>query len=997
MRGGRTQTSPEQRPPPAAGGVLRALAVLAVSGASFAQDPAAGLRYSATPRQREVALGGKLVLDCRLANEGDTPLTVFWGDRAYGDQYRFLIVHEDGTVLRRPYGRPMPPFDVLPTRSFRDLPPGGVLTYNVFLSPRPGRNGQTCYFRRPGRYSADPSLLVVAAKPHGQSDDGKPAFRELWRRVLDAEPVLFRVAEKSAGGGEEQSGPVSIEALVVDTDGRPVPDSDVTARVRRYDRLAGTGMSSTMSLSNWRSVKIDRQRTDERGVVRFARLPGTSPWFELEARHPRHDVAHMRILNQPPEREYTARIVLTPAKTIGGIVVDSDGAPVPGVLIRFYTRYPHPPLETYTEADGRFVLEGVVPRDDGTVRCQVLREGYVGSDPSSPVAVATSRNWRIEIVPNDRLSVSGRAVFADGTPATGMGLRFGSPGTGGAGTQDTVTDGDGRFSVVISRPLPEPVTAWLGPVSRKNAHTPPGRWQTPVKDLRPGREDVELVFENRGVVEVRVEPGNELPPTSAFNVSCSAVGLQFGRERTWSLEEHSVGPTGGTVTFSGLSVGTYELTVADRVAELWRWTQRTTLPAPDGSLRVVVPFRLPQQHFGTVRARVLKPGGTAPVEAGEVGVGASGFGRRIPLEHGGLTVDRVPAGPVVVSCDIRGYEFEIRRKTLRAGGTIDFGEIVLRPERAEEERSGTVEGRVLFEDGTAALGAIVSVPGLGRVDNRGPVGLDGAFRLGCPADGGLLIIDLGDTPLWPRAQVAKDVSPLRGTSLALAWNDRLLLPVDVSPGQTLRRDVVLPCSCTGSVEVKWLGAPDPDPRSSYCALLVHTSAGLLSSGPPRTWSAERGRLAMPIARLPDGRRTVLLRTRDYGGYLDAGDRKRHTTVTFDPGISGAIRGKVTRPDGQPAARTAVRLCYLGLVALGQFRVLVGTPGTRRPMDLGECETAADGTFRFPRVGPGRYVVRAGSTRDAPTREITVIPDEETTVELMVDEWLSPPAPPLRPE
>ena len=987
-----------ERPDPiVAGGVPKTLAVLALFGVAFAQDPAAGLRYSATPRQREIPLGGKLILECRLSNEGDAPVTVFWGDRAYDDQYRFVVVHEDGTVLRRPHGRPMPPFDVLPARGFRDLPPGGVLSYRVWLSPGPGRNGQTCYFRRPGRYSADPSLLVLAARPDGQSDGGKPVFRELWRKALDAEPVLFRVTEKSADRREEQSGPVSIEARVVDPDGRPVPDADVTVRVRQYNRLAGTGLDSAGGGSNWRSVKIDRRRTDESGIARFERLPDGSPWFELEAGHPRYAAAEVRILNQPPERDYSARIVLTPAKTVGGIVVDSDGAPVPGVLVRPLTAYPR--RETYTGADGRFVLESVVPRNDGTVRCQVVREGYVCPDASSPVAVATSRAWRIEIVANDRLSVSGRAVFADGTPATGLGLRFASPATGGAGTQDAVTDGDGRFSVIIARPLPEPVTAWLGPVSRKNAHTPPGHWRTQAKDLRPGRRDMELVFENRGAIEVRVEPGNELAPNMAFGVSCSVVARQFGRERTWSLGEETVGPQGGQVTFPGLSVGTYELTVLDRVRERCRWTQRTTLPAPDGRVQVVVPFRLPQLHFGSVRARILRPGGTTPLEAGAVWVGASGFGEKIPIEHGDLTVDQVPAGPVVLSCDIRGYEFEIRRKSLRAGGTTDFGDIELKPKRAEEERSGTVEGRVLFDDGTPALGTIVSVPRLGRSVNRGPVGLDGAFRLGCPEDGGLLIIDLADTPVWPRAQIAKDLSPLRsgGWSCAWAWADRLLLPVKVSPGQTARRDVILPRSCTGSVEVKWLGAPDPDSRSSYCALLVQTQAGLLSCGPPRAYNPERGRLAMPIARLPDGRRTVLLRTPDYGGYRDADDTQGHTTVTFDPSVSGTIRGKVNRPDGQPAAEVRVRLYHPGLPALGQFRLLTGLAGTPPPMDLGECETAADGSFRFPRVGPGRYVARAGRTRNAPTREVTVTRGEEATVELTIDEWVSPRTPPLRQE
>ena len=67
------------------------------------------LRYEVVPKAAEIPLGSAIFVTAQLTNEGSVPLTVYWGDYAYDDQYVFQVTRPDGTEMKPPTapGRPM--------------------------------------------------------------------------------------------------------------------------------------------------------------------------------------------------------------------------------------------------------------------------------------------------------------------------------------------------------------------------------------------------------------------------------------------------------------------------------------------------------------------------------------------------------------------------------------------------------------------------------------------------------------------------------------------------------------------------------------------------------------------------------------------------------------------------------------------------------------------------------------------------------------------------
>ncbi|MEN8148248.1 MAG: carboxypeptidase-like regulatory domain-containing protein [Planctomycetota bacterium] len=133
-------------------------------------------------------------------------------------------------------------------------------------------------------------------------------------------------------GGED------IEILVIDPFGRPI---------------AGALVSQFLGCPH--SPTLRRGVTDERGIVRLANLPADrNDDFWVEA--PGIDRGPYYTL--PPRiGESRPRILLEPARTVRGRVVDESGDPLAGVVVRT-AGYPRGPI-VLTDERGGFVLDGV--------------------------------------------------------------------------------------------------------------------------------------------------------------------------------------------------------------------------------------------------------------------------------------------------------------------------------------------------------------------------------------------------------------------------------------------------------------------------------------------------------------------------------------------------------------------------------------------------------------------------------------------------------------
>jgi hypothetical protein len=916
------------------------------------------LTYSVTPRDEEISLGGSAWFDVELRNDGKDPVTVFWGDYAYDDQYLFRVTHNSGRTVMPPRKRFMPSFGGLSRKHFKRLPAGGTLKYRMVLTPNPGANCQTYYFREPGDYVVDARFLAIVVSGDEEGSDGGTKFRELWRGYLPAERVSFTVGKTPASGKERELGHVSVKGQVLDPDARPIAGADVTVSIR---------FQSSASINGHAMREVARQRTDGDGRFRIARLPDNCPFFELTARHPKYADDRSRVINRPPKSEYEARLILRKAMTIGGKVVDNEGNAIAGARVSANTGYSR--RSAYTDAEGRFTLDGVVSRDGKTVSCNVWKKGWLHLYPSISVDIALSRTWKITMESEEDHSFAGRAVYADGDVAADMKVIFDLANAEGqkVGVKETTTNGEGRFTAIMKKG--EKVSGRVSLEEQVDrSHLPHGLWQTTVTDLRAGRGDVEFVFDRSGVIRVDVEPTNVLPTGREFRVTCRIRRAPFNR--SVAVGQERVGSNGGTVKFPGLSSGAYRIKVDDPKAESWNWTQDIELAAQDGQMNARLTFRVPELHFGSVRARVLGPDGQTPLN-GHAWMDSSASWGRVDILDGDIWLPEVPVGNVLLSFNIAGYAPRRVRAVVRPNQTTDFGDIIL---ATEEQGTGWVQGRILFDDGTPALGAGI----IGDYFKLVPVKADGSFRRQLPIGKLQVAIDISGAPLWPRSGVSSNFGR---TNLAEQWDDKLFLPLDVKPGETIQRDISIPLATLGKVEVKWMG--DPDPSGLFYALAVRIGDAFYSCRPPSRSLSSPEMFKDPVTDVPAGHRIVILRTSEYGGYQESRSGERNSVFTFDPSQAGSVSGTVKFSTGAPAGGVRVELLHPLLAELGPVRDMRSTFGMRPGAKPGSTKSAQDGSFRFPRVAPGRYVVSAASSGDSVRRSVEVSKGEETLMQLTI--------------
>ena len=243
---------------------------------------------------------------------------------------------------------------------------------------------------RPPRYRASPAQGWTDAAGAFRVVVPEPLPRVV---VLDAPPG-YRVKEPGDIAAIPQTGDVRgvllqvhptgrVRAVVRDADGTPVADAAVrVGSIPHGDHSHHGGPTG---------------RTDEAGTVSLA-LPGAVEFEALAgvivtAVSPNRSRAAVRDL-AGVSRVGEITLTLAPAATLTGRVVDPDGEPVAGAVLRTYestgngiSRATGP--TTRTDAEGRFTMTGLIPGLPGSLH--VVAEGYV-----SPTDVDGPRHFELE-------------------------------------------------------------------------------------------------------------------------------------------------------------------------------------------------------------------------------------------------------------------------------------------------------------------------------------------------------------------------------------------------------------------------------------------------------------------------------------------------------------------------------------------------------------------------------------------------------------------------
>jgi protocatechuate 3,4-dioxygenase beta subunit len=948
-----------------------ALAVAVISAAGLAQ-PAPTLHYAASLVQAQIMAGEGVVLRVSLRNDGATPITVVWGRDGHPALYQFAVEHSDGTSLLPAESDPLPAIAALASGDFRQIEPGGTAEEPIAFYQG---HMEVCHryaFRRSGTYRIEASFHAVVVTPGPAGPGGVPTYRSAWEGVLVAEPVVLTVAEPADAHHLPAFGNVMIAGEVVDPAGKPISG----ARVEVEARIAIGGWPPN---SADHSETIDVQVTDAQGRFAATRLPGDSPRFELRCTHPRFVRAATSLANAPPRKEYTARLVMDPGTVLRGTVVQEDGSPLAGARLTAGEKV------AFSDAEGRFELVGVPGQ--GSVGCQASKGGY--ATQSVEVADAQSKPGDLKVVLKaaepkaaEALTFAGQAVFTDGKPVADASILLYLKTWDGM--LRVPTGPDGRFTGTLPRPGTFAGRAWVVEGGTERTGKSPAaarRWYAAVGPFSPGACDLEWVFDNRGRIRISVEPAARPPQADGFKLTCRfwpPSGLP-PHESDHLIAEVAVPTEGGVTTLDSLAPGMYEVRLAEPKGWwLECWSKRLTLPGEDGGTEATVVIAPYGKDYGGFRGRLTMPGGAALPKDIRASVRLPDqTSRLVEVRDGIVSAGKLPVGSVCLTVWPPGCHTLTRDVEIQPGAITDLGDLRL---VTPGETHGTVIGHVLFEDGTPALGAVVG-------ERLGPrsgvrVGADGSFRFQLPAGTRTAEVGLWGIPLWPRAALPGELNfSAEGAvwNLAREWNDTVRLPLEMAVGETLSREVVIDRSALGNVRVKWLG---PTGMSFRLALTVVRDGGVFTCHTPtvgvgRVYDRPEGIL---IEKVPRGERFVSLsvwqgkvteRGLDYCGYQrqPAGDAE--SLFAFDPAAGGSLSGTLRRPNGEPVPSESVVLWPEPLESVRGLG-----PG-------GQAVVRPDGTFRFPSVAPGRYLVRLGPPGERQDPLVEVRQGEEAKVELVV--------------
>ena len=357
----------------------------------------------------------------------------------------------------------------------------------------------------------------------------------------------------TAGGngrtaGDSASEPAALSGRVQDRQGRPLPGVKLNARltVGIEPEHLFTGIAGETDEEGEFSLPIDRELRPDR----------PSPVW-LTAEKPGYVTLTQPLSSYRPGIGLSVDIVLDPAGTVEGSVVDPDGRPVPDAIV-YAIGMTSPGVEdqdavrnTTTGADGGFRLSGLPGgnTDLGVVSADhapaLIRDVRV--IPRETVVVTET----ILLTPG--VTIAGRVVDREGEPVADAWVqifrdkdlrRFKLPGRQALDSAGTVarTDEDGRFTGTGLAP---------GNYTVEASH--PGMFavQAALSEVPGGTEDVSLVLGRDRSVEFFVVDARTGAAVTEFRVAVNLLSeeLDASGRPVYSESLHHRSPT-GTLTWA---------------------------------------------------------------------------------------------------------------------------------------------------------------------------------------------------------------------------------------------------------------------------------------------------------------------------------------------------------------------------------------------------------------------------------------------------------------
>lgn len=286
--------------------------------------------------------------------------------------------------------------------------------------------------RQPGKATCDDAGEFRATG----LEQGKYAVSAEYEVGPAEAPVSWRAREDSVEAGRSDvlltlAGPLAFAGRVVDDRGEPVTQFEVQARAALDGRPTVAEPFDT-----------------EDGAFVFTRV-GPGDW-ELTASAKGHQRSEMIAVRLPgPERELGLELRLPRLSSIAGRVLDSTGAGVAQAVVQAddgrQSRNPWggargPQAET--DDEGRFELTGITP---GARSLVASAEQWADSLPLTVEIAPGEARANADLALRVGGRIEGMVVTAEGDPEIGVRVSWGGNPMGMGSSEETRTDGGGRF------------------------------------------------------------------------------------------------------------------------------------------------------------------------------------------------------------------------------------------------------------------------------------------------------------------------------------------------------------------------------------------------------------------------------------------------------------------------------------------------------------------------------------------------------------------------
>jgi hypothetical protein len=514
---------------------------------------------------------------------------------------------------------------------------------------------------------------------------------------------------------------VSLQGLVVDPQGAPVPGAGLAAVLEPGGKTGPAG--ELVDLAAGRGV------TDAAGRFELWRLrPGA--FYELRIGKTGYlPVASKAVASEPARGAQSLRIVLSPARSARGRVSNADGLPVADAEVRLTPSLLRgqrslkaesgepaagdDPFAARTDSRGQFVItQAPAAQVDLTVRKRSHAPSLVRGIRIPP-GPGTAELGTVVLRPGAR--IAGRVIDRTGKPVADAGVhlvesldRLDDRSARLEGEEpDAVAGDDGRFALEdLASGLP------LNLLVRAPGHLPAG-----VRNVRaPSPKPLTVRLEAAALLRGRVVSA-EGDPIAGARIDFlweASVPDRPERKTGAPVERSTASDRDGRFELRDLPAGTATLSASAKgyvsvegreVAVPW--------PDPDRELTLTL-------ERGTVLSGRVATTAGEPVPGARVAVGAASA---VSDDEGAYTVEGAPLGRATVLAFHPHYKRFRREMVLeKSGNQLDV----------TFEAGVEVAGRVVDERGAPVAGARValqSVAARERQEYQGRTGTDGTFRI----------------------------------------------------------------------------------------------------------------------------------------------------------------------------------------------------------------------------------------------------------------------------